>query len=178
MSRIGKKPIKLEAKVTVNVDGRQVTVSGPKGTLTWALPDGVAVTVDNGAALVEQQAETAELSARRGLVRSILQGQVEGVLNGYRKALEIQGIGYRGQLAGQILKLQLGYSHDVEFTIPAGVKVTMADATHITVEGPDKQLVGQTAATIRRFRPPDSYKGKGVRYVGERVVLKEGKTVG
>jgi large subunit ribosomal protein L6 len=101
-----------------------------------------------------------------------------GEQSGYRKSLEIQGIGYRGQCSGQKLTLQLGFSHPVEFTVPDGVKVAMPDATHVNLEGIDKQLVGQTAATIRRFRPPDAYKGKGVRYVGEEVSLKEGKTVG
>lgn len=178
MSRVGKKLIKVDDKVTITTSGREVTVKGPKGELCWALPDGIDVKVSGGECQVERSDLSPQGGANHGLARSLLQGFVTGVSEGFKKQLEIQGIGYRGQCSGQKVTLSLGYSHPVEYEAPEGVQLTMPDNTHIVVEGIDKQKVGQTAATIRGFRPPDSYKGKGIRYAGEYVALKEGKTVG
>lgn len=178
MSRVGKKLIRLDDKVSMTSRGREVTVKGPKGELSWALPDGLDLTIDDGQCVVERSDSSRQGAANHGLARSLLQGLVTGVTEGFKKELEIQGIGYRGQCSGQKLTMSLGYSHPVEYVAPEGVALSMPDNTHIVVEGIDKQKVGQTAATIRGFRPPDSYKGKGIRYVGEYVALKEGKTVG
>ena len=178
MSRIGKKPVKLEGGAAVAISGRQVTVSGPKGQMAFTLPERIDIQADAQQFSVSTVGTDRQSSMYLGLARSLLQGMVTGVTAGYRKALEIQGVGFRGQLAGQKLTLSLGFSHPVIFEVPAGVKLTMPDVTHIIIEGIDKQLVGETAARIRRFRPPDSYKGKGVRYAGEKITLKEGKTVG
>ena len=178
MSRVGKQLIKFDDKVSITTSGREVTVKGPKGELSWALPEGIDLTVDDGQCAVERSDASRQGGANHGLARSLLQGFVIGVSAGFKKELEIQGIGYRGQCSGQKLTMNLGYSHPVEYVAPDGVQLSMPDNTHIVVEGIDKQKVGQTAATIRGFRPPDSYKGKGIRYVGEFVALKEGKTVG
>jgi large subunit ribosomal protein L6 len=178
MSRIGKKPVKLEKGVTVSAAGNRLSVAGPKGSLEMDLPPGVTWAQQGDAVCFS--ADTASAAGRRflGLARSLLQGMVTGVTAGYRKDLQIEGVGFRGQVAGQKLTISLGFSHPVVFEVPAGVKVTMADQTKIAVEGIDKRLVGEVAAQIRRFRPPDAYKGKGVRYAGEKITLKEGKTVG
>ncbi len=178
MSRIGKKPIKFEGGASASVSGRTVTVSGAKGKLTMELPPGISLEVKDGVGQLSMAGEEKQTKMHLGLARSLIQGMVVGVTAGYKKDLEIQGVGFRGTLQGQKLTLSLGFSHPVIFEVPAGVKVTMPDQTHISVEGMDKQLVGETAARIRRFRPPDAYKGKGVRFVGEQVTLKEGKTVG
>ncbi|NOY80331.1 MAG: 50S ribosomal protein L6 [Kiritimatiellaeota bacterium] len=178
MSRIGKKPIKLEAGVKVETDGQAVKVVGPKGSLGWTLPQGIAVRTENDLLIVERRDASRQGAANHGLARSLLEGFVTGVSKGFRKTLEIQGVGYRGQVSGQKLTLALGFSHPVEFEAPEGIAISMPNQTTVVIEGIDKQLVGQTAATIRGFRPPDSYKGKGVRYAGEEITLKEGKTVG
>jgi len=178
MSRIGKKSINLEAGVTVEANGQSVAVTGSKGTLTWVLPQGISARTEDNRLFVECQDVSRQGAANHGLARSILQGFVTGVSQGFRKSLEIQGVGYRGQVKGQKLTLSLGFSHPVEFDIPQGITLTMPDQTHVIIDGIDKQLVGQTAATIRGFRPPDAYKGKGIRYSGEQIKLKEGKTVG
>jgi len=180
MSRIGKKPVELGDGVKVEVSGPDVTVTGPKGSLSYTLPARVSVRQDGRTLVVEcaGAAQTRELKARHGLVRSLLQSMSIGVTAGFRRALEFQGVGYRGQLDGRKLTLQLGFSHPVVYDIPEGVDISMPDATHVVLESMDKQLVGQVAATIRGFRPPDAYKGKGIRYVGEQISLKEGKSVG
>lgn len=178
MSRIGKKPVKLDKGVTVTVSGQNVQVSGPKGKLDYVLPAGVALAQKDGTVVLSTESVTREASMLLGLARSLLQGMVTGVVTGYRKDLQIEGVGFRGSVAGQKITLSLGFSHPVVYEVPAGVKVTMPDQTKIVVEGISKQLVGETAATLRRFHPPDAYKGKGVRYVGEQISLKEGKTVG
>jgi len=178
MSRIGKKPIKLESGIKVEADGQAVTVTGPKGSLTWTLPLGISIRTEDDQLVVERQDDSRQGAANHGLARSLLQGFIIGVSKGFQKSLEIQGVGYRGQVKGQKLSLSLGFSHPVEFEAPKGIALTMPDQTHVVVDGIDKQLVGQTAATIRGFRPPDAYKGKGVRYTGEQITLKEGKTVG
>ena len=178
MSRIGKKPIKLEGGAAVTLAGRTVTVSGTKGKLTLELPPGINLDVKDGSACLGMEGEEKQTKMYLGLARSLIQGMVIGVTAGYKKDLEIQGVGFRGTLQGTKLTLSLGFSHPVIFEVPAGIKLTMPDQTHISIEGTDKQLVGETAARIRRFHPPDSYKGKGVRHAGEQVTLKEGKTVG
>ena len=178
MSRIGKKPVKLGSGVTVTVQDQLVTVQGPKGKLELTLSPGISLTVDKDVATLAAALDTKEASMYLGLARSLLQCNVVGVTQGYKKDLQIEGVGFRGQVQGQKLTLSLGFSHPIVFDVPAGIKVTMPDQTKITVEGINKQMVGETAAQIRRFHPPDAYKGKGVRYVGEQVTLKEGKTVG
>ncbi len=177
MSRIGKKPVLLTG-ATVVVNGRSVQISGPKGKLEMQLPSGVTMEADKDQMQLGADVATAEGRRFLGLARSLIQGMVTGVTLGYKKNLEIQGVGFRGTLSGTKLNLSLGFSHPVIFEVPAGIKLTMPDQTHISIEGSDKQLVGEVAACIRRFHPPDSYKGKGVRYAGEQVTLKEGKTVG
>jgi large subunit ribosomal protein L6 len=176
MSRIGKKPIELPAKVTVKIgaDGA-VNVEGPKGKLSWTLPSGVTGKVDGNTLTVA--CSDSSHSALFGLSRALINNMVQGVANGYVKDLEIQGVGFKAAVKGAILNLNLGYSHDINHPIPAGLKVTVADGTKVKVEGIDKQLVGQFAAEVRSFYPPEPYKGKGVRYAGEKIIRKEGKTV-
>ena len=178
MSRIGKKPVKLEGGAKVALQGRTVTVSGPKGSLAYELPEGISLAQDAGTFTLSAADDTRHGRMFLGLARSLLQGMVIGVTAGYKKELQIEGVGFRGNVAGNKLNLSLGYSHPVVFDIPAGIKITMPDQTKITVEGIDKQLVGEVAASIRRTHKPDAYKGKGVRYAGEQITLKEGKTVG
>ena len=178
MSRIGKKPVKLESGVSATLNGRQVTVTGPKGKLNYALPEGIAIVQEAGQLTLSAGDDSRQGKMFLGLARSLLQGMVVGVTAGYKKELQIEGVGFRGNVAGQKLNLSLGYSHPVIFDIPAGIKITMPDQTKITIEGIDKQLVGEVAASIRRTHKPDAYKGKGVRYAGELITLKEGKTVG
>ena len=177
MSRMGKMPIQVSDKVKVDIAGAQVTVTGPKGALDFTVPQPISVALDKGVLTVSRDGESRDAKAKHGMVRSILQSHVTGVSDGFRRVLEIQGVGYRGQLKGNQLTLNLGYSNPVEYEVPEGVQVSMPDQTHIVLEGIDKQKVGQIAANIRGFRPPDAYKGKGVRYEGEQVSLKEGKTV-
>ncbi|MBN2451976.1 MAG: 50S ribosomal protein L6 [Lentisphaeria bacterium] len=179
MSRMGRKPIRLDSRVEVTVDGSEVTVKGPKGSLSLRLPGAISVRQEGGELLVSRSSDERTVRARHGMVRSLLEGMMVGVTEGFRKELELQGVGYRGQIkGGNIVSLSLGFSDPVEYAAPAEVSVTMPDPTHIVVEGISKHLVGQVAAIIRGFRPPDAYHGKGVRYAGEKVSLKEGKTVG
>ncbi|MFW5802407.1 MAG: 50S ribosomal protein L6 [Verrucomicrobiota bacterium] len=178
MSRIGRKPVIKPEGVTIALKERLLTVEGPKGTLELTVPENVDVREEDNQMIVEIRKETVHLRACHGMTRSILQNMVTGVTDGFRRELEIQGVGYRGKCQGQRLVLNLGLSHPVEFEVPKPLQVTMPSATQIVIEGPDKQMVGQAAATIRSFRPPDPYKGKGIRYVGEQITLKEGKTVG
>ncbi|WP_176012652.1 50S ribosomal protein L6 [Victivallis sp. Marseille-Q1083] len=177
MSRIGKKPIPVPAGVTVTIADGTVTVAG-KEKLQLALPPKVAVEMKDGHVLVSQVEDTRTSSAMQGLARSLINNMVIGVSQGFKKELQIIGVGYKAQISGSKLVLNLGYSHVINYDVPAGVKVTVADNVKITVEGADKQLVGETAATIRRFRKPEPYKGKGIRYVDEQITLKEGKSVG
>ena len=178
MSRIGRTPIKLGSDVSVEIKGRKVTVSGPNGTLDYTVPEPAAVKQEDGELLVECDNAAPRLRALHGTVRSLLSNMVIGVTQGYRRELEIQGVGYRGTCNNNTVTLNLGLSHPVEYQPPEGVEISMPDNTHIVVQGIDKQRVGQAAATIRRFRPPNAYKGKGIRYAGEQITLKEGKTVG
>ncbi len=179
MSRIGNKPVEVDSRVSVQVEGSTVTMKGPKGTQRLVVPEAISVAHEEGRLTVTRQGNAGPVRARHGMVRSTLQNMVVGVSTGYRKALEFQGVGYRGQMKGsQGLSLSLGFSGPIEYEVPEGVTVTMPDPTHIVIEGADKQLVGMVAATLRGYRPPDCYQGKGIRYVGEHVALKEGKTVG
>ena len=179
MSRIGKKPVESPAGVKVSVSGETVAVEGKGGKLSIALPPHVAVEVKDNQVLVSQIDEAREAGAMHGLARSLIYNMIVGVSEGFKKELAIVGVGYKATLAGNKLTLNLGYSHPIVYQLPAGIKLTVVqDANKMIIEGCDKQLVGETAAQIRRFRPPEPYKGKGIRYVDERIVLKEGKSVG
>jgi large subunit ribosomal protein L6 len=176
MSRIGKKPISIPKGVTVKVEPGLVEIKGPKGTLRQLVPPGVQFEV-NGAALEAQlEREDPELGKFHGLARSLMANAVVGVTRGFKKELDIVGVGYRAELKGKQVIFALGYSHPVVFDIPAGIDIAVDKQTHITVTGIDRQLVGQTAANIRRLRKPDPYKQKGVRYTGEVLKKKVGKT--
>ena len=176
MSRIGKKPIAIPDGVKVAISGTTVTVEG-KAKLSLNLPPHVEVEVADKQVLVKQADDARDAGAMHGLARSLINNMVIGVTAGFKKELQIVGVGYKAALQGSKLNLSLGYSHPIVYQIPEGVKVTLNE-NKILVEGADKQLVGQTAAEIRRFRSPEPYKGKGIRYVDERIVLKEGKSVG
>jgi large subunit ribosomal protein L6 len=177
MSRIGKQPIAIPAKVKVEIKGQQVFVEGPKGKLNWLLPRHTSIKVDNGQVLVSRQGDTDEVKALHGLSRALVNNMVRGVSEGFVKKLEIQGVGFKAAVQGKAVNLNLGYSHPINYPIPDQIKVTVEENTKLTIEGPDRQMVGQVAAEIRSFYPPEPYKGKGVRYADERVVRKEGKTV-
>ena len=177
MSRIGKQPIAIPAKVKVEVKGQSVHVEGPKGKLDWELPRRTSLKVQDGKVVVSRQGDDAAAKALHGLSRALVNNMVKGVSEGFVKKLEIQGVGFKAAVQGTNVNLSLGYSHPVIYPIPAQIKVTVEENTKLTIEGPDRQVVGQVAAEIRSFYPPEPYKGKGVRYVDERVVRKEGKTV-
>ena len=178
MSRIGNKTISLPEKVKLNVSSAgALQVEGPKGTLSWTLPKQITCKIDGSNVSFSRETEDRKVRALHGLSRALVNNMITGVSAGFVKELEIQGVGFKAALQGQTLKLNLGYSHDIIFPIPQGIKVTVADNTKVRVEGIDKHLVGQVAADIRGYYPPEPYKGKGVRYVGEHVPRKEGKTV-
>ena len=177
MSRIGKQPIAIPAKVKVEVKGQSVHVEGPKGKLDWDLPRRTSLKVQDGKVVVSRQGDDAQAKALHGLSRALVNNMVKGVSEGFVKKLEIQGVGFKAAVQGQNVNLTLGYSHPIVYPIPAQIKVTVEENTKLTIEGPDRQVVGQVAAEIRSFYPPEPYKGKGVRYTDERVVRKEGKTV-
>ena len=178
MSRIGKKNIQLPAKVKLNVssDG-DLQVEGPKGKLSWTLPKQITCKIDGANVSFERSVEDRKVRALHGLSRALVNNMITGVSDGFVKDLEIQGVGFKAAVQGKTLKLNLGFSHDINFPIPEGIKVSVADNTKVKVEGIDKHLVGQVAADIRGYYPPEPYKGKGVRYAGEHVQRKEGKTV-
>lgn len=178
MSRIGKKAIELPAKVSVKFgpDGA-VNVEGPKGKLAWTLPKEITAKVDGNTVAFDRGSEDRKTRALHGLARALVNNMVRGVSEGFVKDLEIQGVGFKAAVKGAVLDLNLGFSHPILFPIPAGIKVTVAENTKIKIEGVDRQLVGQVAADIRSYYPPEPYKGKGVRYAGEHIVRKEGKTV-
>jgi large subunit ribosomal protein L6 len=178
MSRVGLKPISLPEKVAVTLDGRTVVVVGPKGQLDFNLPEGISLKNDAGNVIVSRATELRQHRALHGTARSLVQNMIIGVTQGYVKNLEIHGVGLRAAVKGQDLDLSLGRSHPLLHPIPAGLTVTVNENTKIKVEGIDKQVVGQFAAEVRSFYPPEPYKGKGVRYVGEKVRRKEGKSVG
>lgn len=177
MSRIGKQPVSIPDKVKVSVSGDTVLVEGPKGKVQKTFAPVVKVTVADRKVTFAPLDESRFAKAMYGTVRSVVAGMVRGVTEGYVKDLEIQGVGFKANLKGNLLDLALGYSHPIVMTIPDGIKVTVTDQTKLKVEGPDKQLVGAVTAEIRGYYPPEPYKGKGVRIVGERVRRKEGKTV-
>lgn len=178
MSRVGLKPISLPEKVAVKVEGNTVQVEGPKGKLNFAVPAGISLKAEDGNVIVSRATEQREHRALHGTVRSIVNNMITGVSTGFVKDLEIHGVGLRAAVKGSDLDLSLGRSHPLLHPIPSGLTVTVNENTKIKVEGIDKQLVGQFAAEVRGFYPPEPYKGKGVRYVGEKVRRKEGKSVG
>lgn len=177
MSRVGKKPIEVPQGVQVGLRGDVIEIKGPKGELTYSKPESVQVDVAEGRILVARRSDSKVDRALHGLVRSLVANMVSGVSEGYKRVLEIAGVGYRAQVKGDSITFTLGYSHPVEFKLPEGISATVDDRqTTITLTGIDKQLIGQVAANLRKLRPPDAYKGKGVRYAGVRMKLKAGKT--
>jgi large subunit ribosomal protein L6 len=175
MSRIGKKPITIPSAVTLTQDGQKISAKGPKGELNFTLPEGVTGKIDGDVFTVNPLVINKSGVSLWGMCRTMVANLIEGVTNGYKKELELKGVGYRAQMKGSMLSMQLGFSHDVEYTAPQGVTITAPKPTSVIVEGIDKQKVGQVAAIIRSYRKPEPYKGKGVRYVGEYVRSKEGK---
>jgi large subunit ribosomal protein L6 len=175
MSRIGKKAVPVPSGVTANIEGQTVKVKGPKGALEVVLPDDVTVKMESGSVKVDPRNETKRARSMWGTSRTLVNNLITGVTKGYEKKLEITGVGYRAALQGKNLQIALGYSHDVIYPIPAGIAITTPKPTEIIVAGIDKQKVGQVAAEIRAFRPPEPYKGKGVKYEGEFIFRKEGK---
>jgi large subunit ribosomal protein L6 len=175
MSRIGKKPVDLPSGVEAKVSGQTIEVKGPKGTQSFTATDDVTLAVEDNTVTVTPRGKSKRARQQWGMSRTLVQNCVTGVTDGVKKELEIQGVGYRAQMQGNTLKLSLGYSHDVDFEVPAGVTVTCPKNTEVVIEGTDAQLVGQVAANIREWRAPEPYKGKGIRYKGEYIFRKEGK---
>ena len=175
MSRIGKQPVTLPKGVEAKIDANTVTIKAQKGSYTLVLHPGVAVTNDNGVLHVQQKLDTQEANAASGTTRALLSNAVKGVTTGFTKKLELVGVGYRAQAQGKTLNLTLGFSHPVSYQVPEGITIETPSQTEVIIKGLDRQKVGQVAADIRGFRPPEPYKGKGVRYSDERVVLKEAK---
>jgi large subunit ribosomal protein L6 len=175
MSRIGRLPIAVPSSVDVTIDGRELTVKGPKGTLHRTLHPDIAVSQEDGSIVVTRPTEQKTHKQLHGLTRTLVNNMVIGVTDGYRKGLEITGVGYRAALNGQKLQLNLGYSHPIEIDPPEGISFEVENPTHLAVVGIDKELVGQVAAQVRSTRKPEPYKGKGVRYAGEQVRRKAGK---
>lgn len=176
MSRIGRQVISIPSGVEVNIEDRRVSVKGPLGRLDWALAPGISVGVADGQARVSRSGDDPELRALHGLVRAELNNMILGVTKGYERTLEITGVGYKAQVQGQALNLSVGYTHPVVFPLPPGIEAKVDKQTVITIRGIDKRKVGQIAATLRALKPPDVYKQKGVRYAGEVLRKKEGKT--
>ena len=175
MSRIGKKPVTIPNGVTANIDNGQLNVKGPKGTLVMGLSDLIDYTVDDGTISIKPANDTRAARNHWGMQRTLVSNLVEGVTEGFTKVLEIKGVGYRANAQGNKLKLQLGYSHDVDLDVPQGLEVKTPDQTTVEISGIDKQKVGQFAAEVRRWRKPEPYKGKGIAYRGEYIFRKEGK---
>ncbi|WP_026060197.1 50S ribosomal protein L6 [Pseudaminobacter salicylatoxidans] len=175
MSRIGKKPVQVPAGVTATVDGQTVTAKGPKGELQFVVNDEVLVALENGEIAVQPRDQSKEARSKWGMSRTQISNILTGVKDGFEKRLEINGVGYRAALQGKNLQLALGFSHDVVYQAPEGITLTVPKPTEIVVSGIDKQVVGQVAAEIRKYRGPEPYKGKGVKYAGETIVRKEGK---
>lgn len=179
MSRIGLQPVPLPSGVSVDLTAEGARVKGPKGTLSVPVPDGIGIAVDSGTASVARRNDSKSQRALHGLTRALLANAVHGVTEGYERVLEVRGTGYRAELAGNKLVMSLGFSHPVEFELPKGVSAKVEERnTVIVLSGIDKQEIGQVAADLKRIRPPDPYKGKGVRYRGERISLKPGKAAG
>ncbi len=177
MSRIGKQPIAIPAKVKVEVKGQNILVEGPKGKLNWELPKRTSLKIEGGNIVVSRDGEDAQAKALHGLSRALVNNMVKGVTDGFVKKLEIQGVGFKAAVTGKVVNMSLGYSHPINYAIPDQVKVTVEENTKVTIEGPDKHIVGKVASELRAYYPPEPYKGKGVRYAGEHVQRKEGKTV-
>ncbi len=175
MSRIGKRPIELPKGATVTLDGQTVTVKGPKGELSLTLVEEISISQENGVLTLTPRDDSTRARAMWGLSRTLVANMVEGVTNGYERTLELVGVGYRAAMKGQALSLQLGFSHEIDMPPPAGITFAVPRQTEIKISGADKQVVGEVAANIRKIRPPEPYKGKGVRYAGEKVRRKEGK---
>jgi large subunit ribosomal protein L6 len=176
MSRIGKKPIPIPKGVTIKVDGALVDVKGPKGQLRQPLPPGVIAAIEDGQLVTRRERDEKALGKFHGLARSLVNNAVVGVTDGWKRELDIVGVGYRAEVKGKQVVLALGYSHPVIFEVPTGIEIAIEKQTHITVTGVDRQLVGQVAANLRRLRKPDPYQQKGVRYTGEVLKKKAGKT--
>lgn len=175
MSRIGKVPVTVPAGVTANIDGKVLSVKGPKGTLSLNMRDEISYTLGDGTIAVKPANDSKQARAFWGMQRTLVENLITGVTQGYTKVLEITGVGYRAAAQGRNLKLQLGFSHDVDFAVPEGIEVKTPDNTTVEITGIDKQKVGQVAAEIRRWRKPEPYKGKGIKYRGEYIFRKEGK---
>ena len=175
MSRIGKKPVAIPGGVTATIDNGTLSVKGAKGTLSLTLRDEISYTVDGDSILVKPANDTKQARAFWGMQRTLVSNLVEGVSEGFTKVLEIKGVGYRASVQGKSLKLQLGFSHDVDLDVPEGLEVKTPDQTTVEISGIDKQAVGQFAAEVRRWRKPEPYKGKGIKYRGEYIFRKEGK---
>jgi large subunit ribosomal protein L6 len=178
MSRIGRKPVPLPKNVTAAMDGHRITVKGPKGELERLLPPAMKVVVENGAVIVTRPSDENEHKALHGLTRTLVANMVAGVTAGFSKQLEIVGVGYKAEQRPYGLQLALGFSHAIEYKAPKGIKLTAPQPTQIIIEGADKEMVGQVAAELRSLRPPEPYKGKGIKYVGEQVRRKAGKAGG
>ena len=176
MSRIGNKAVLIPDKVKIQVTGRRVNVEGPKGKLEYTAPEGIDVLVEDKQIVFKRKSEDREFRALHGLVRALVNNMVLGTLSGFKKNLEIQGVGFKAAVQGTNLNLSLGYSHPLLYPIPSDIKITVTDQTKVQIEGVDKQKVGQVAADIRAYYPTEPYKGKGVRFAGEIVRRKEGKT--
>lgn len=177
MSRIGKQPVVIPEKVKVDIKGQKLSAEGPKGKLNFDLPHRTSAKIEGTNVIVSRQGDDAEAKALHGLSRSLVNNMLKGVSEGFVKKLEIQGVGFKAVVQGKLVNLSLGYSHPLNYPIPDQIKVTVEENTKLTIEGPDKQVVGLVAAEIRSFYPPEPYKGKGVRYSDEKVTRKEGKTV-
>ncbi|SIS93001.1 50S ribosomal protein L6 [Paracoccus saliphilus] len=175
MSRIGKRPVELPKGVTAEIKGQTIEVKGPKGTRSFTANDEVDIALEDGSVSVKPRGTSKRARQQWGMTRSMVANLTQGVSEGFKKELEIQGVGYRAQMQGKTLKLSLGYSHEVNFETPDGVTITAPKQTEVVVEGIDQQLVGQVAANIREWRAPEPYKGKGIRYKGEYILRKEGK---
>lgn len=176
MSRIGKLPIAIPSGVTVSLEGNTVNVKGPKGSLSRKIMSGVSVEIDEKTVQVKMSDDNKESQAAHGITRTLINNMVDGVTKGFEKILEITGVGYRAEVKGNVLSLALGYSHPVNYEIPKGISVEVDKMTKIMLRGNDRELVGQTAAKIRSFREPEPYKGKGIKYAGEKIMRKAGKT--
>jgi large subunit ribosomal protein L6 len=175
MSRVGKRAVAVPAGITASVQGQTVAVKGPKGALSVVLPDDVAVKLDGGEIKVDPRAETKRARSQWGTARSLVANLVAGVTKGFEQRLEINGVGYRASVQGKNLQLALGYSHDIVYPIPEGITIVTPRPVEIVISGIDRQKVGQVAAEIREYRPPEPYKGKGIKYAAERIFRKEGK---
>ncbi len=175
MSRIGKKPVAVPSGITANVDGQTVKVKGPKGALSVELPDDVTVKLDGGQIQVDPRTDTKRARSQWGTSRTLVANLIAGVTKGFEQRLEINGVGYRAAVQGKNLQIALGYSHDVVYPIPDGITIATPRPVEIVITGIDRQKVGQVAAEIRDYRPPEPYKGKGIKYAGERIFRKEGK---